>query len=597
MFARPRALVALCLALGVLVAACTPSTDQPAPTGSAGSGSSSLAMPLSSFDAEALRAAEANLRRESREKGGISKLGPGGVELASLMDRTASFLLVQLPAKLTALAPQGSSVAFARSTASGSGGRLAAPFIGFEQPGMALTGAYAMTIVGFNLLVADKQVLDPRNTPSTEQCPCTKAATFDPTTDEITVGGNKGTVVTTMSASATLNGSKVSLTITIKVTGEVRDANGAYLYKIAHEATGHADGDVCPDGSGVAQASMAFSVREDYFDASGAKTGTGVISFSGQVRMRADDNAKLAGVDLNATGEGALGEQMIRLAAQSIAPTFEKAWRSGTCIAVLVDPKGGDVEKDSVTTVTVKVKHKTEGNELDKPVVAKLDAGTKSIEPAGSKQKAPATFRYTAGSESGDRGDVSFESVSNRGIGHIGATFSVAGGWTISSTGTSDESVQDFGVVAHNLRALITDLKVTAAKDGTLTGTGTLSLSGEVGIDAAGAINCSGQIDQKVAFTARGVLVGSGPGAILRLKLSTPAAADATVAMTCRLITGAASTNSVPAQGFSDRYGEALGEFDLPADGGTKTVSRTMAIGGSSVNVTATAAFTVAKAK
>src|SRR6185437_6070104 len=94
---RSRAPAALGLVLGIVIAACTASTDQSAPpTGSgAGSASSSLAMPLPSFDPEAFRTAEANLRKDGRERAGLAGLGPGALELATLMDRTASFLLVQ----------------------------------------------------------------------------------------------------------------------------------------------------------------------------------------------------------------------------------------------------------------------------------------------------------------------------------------------------------------------------------------------------------------------------------------------------------------------------------------------------------------------
>jgi hypothetical protein len=52
----------------------------------------------------------------------------------------------------------------------------------------------------------------------------------------------------------------------------------------------------------------------------------------------------------------------------------------------------------------------------------------------------------------------------------------------------------------------------------------------------------------------------------------------------------------VPADGFSDRYGETLGQFDLPAGGGTKTISRSAAMGGV-MNVDATGTFTVVRGK
>jgi hypothetical protein len=85
-----------------------------------------------------------------------------------------------------------------------------------------------------------------------------------------------------------------------------------------------------------------------------------------------------------------------------------------------------------VTSVTVTVKQKFEGTELDKPVEAVSFSGVKSIDPAaGQKQPAPATFRYTAGSTDGDKGAVAFKSVSNRGIGQTSVQFVVGGPTTL----------------------------------------------------------------------------------------------------------------------------------------------------------------------
>jgi hypothetical protein len=83
--------------------------------------------------------------------------------------------------------------------------------------------------------------------------------------------------------------------------------------------------------------------------------------------------------------------------------------------------------------VTAKVRQRFEGAELDKPVEASL-SGVKLIEPAGQKVPAPATFIYTAGSKDGDKGEVSFKSVSNRGIGETKVTFTVGGGWITDNT-------------------------------------------------------------------------------------------------------------------------------------------------------------------
>jgi len=550
-------------------------------------------MPLPAADPEAFRQAEANLRRDGRAQAGLAQLGPGALELAALMDRTASFLLVQLPDKLKAVAP-GGFVTLARSTASGSAGRLAAPLSGVQPPGAPTLFTYIMTSEAFNFMIACGECGVRTGGLNPPKCPCTVTSTDPFTTDEVTVGGNKGTITTTMTATGTVNGSNVSIDVTMKVDGEVRDAaTGAVLYKIANEYTGHADGDACPDASGIARGTMTFGGRETYFDASGAKSGSGVTEgFSGQMRFKVDDNAKLAGVDLTTTGKGA--DLLLRMAAQNAAPAFEKGWQSGQCIALVVTPDGGAVDADSVTTVTVKVKHKRDGNELDKPVEALGVKGVKSIEPTGSKQKAPATFRYTAGSADGDSGSPSFRSVSNRGIGTAEVTFIVGGGWTISSTGTSVESYA--AGITNNLTVLIKDLKVTAGTGGALTGSGTMILSGE-SASVIGPIRCTGKIDeQTVSINVRGTFEGVGVRALLRLTLETPANPNSLVAMTCLTPFGAPITEPATPQAHIGFYRQALGEFDLPADGGTKTITGTVAVGGV-LNVRATGTFTVVKAK
>lgn len=202
-----------------------------------------------------------------------------------------------------------------------------------------------------------------------------------------------------------------------------------------------------------------------------------------------------------------------------------------------------------------------------------------------SKVKSPAKLRFTAGSEAGDIGRVNFESVSNRGIGQTVEIFTVGGGWTISATGTSKEDFQ--GILPSSFATSIRELKIAAAKDGALTGSGTMTISGSVSTGF-----CTGQIDQTLKITATGSLVGTGPSAVLRLRLSTPATPGATVKMVCSGIPNV----DLPAGGYADRYGVALGEFELPAVGGTKVIDQKASLGGV-MNVTATGNFTVVRPK
>src|SRR5437773_9819268 len=286
---------------------------------------------------------------------------------------------------------------------------------------------------------------------------------------------------------------------------------------------------------------MTFRGHEDYFNASGP-TSSSTEDYGGDIQIKADDNAKLAGVNVSATG-GVMAEPLIRLAAKPAAPAFEKAWRSGICVAIEVDQESGDVDADWVTTVKAKLKHKIEGNELDKPIEIKLGGGVKKIEPDKETQKAPATIKYTAGPNEGDKGEVAFDSVSNRGVAHLLVTFTVGGGtWVINSTGAC-RGLSDTagGPGIKNLTVTITDLKVAGAGLGTLTGSGTMRINGTM--NSSGVASCSARIDSTFPISVSGTLVGKGPGAVLRLMLNTDDDGNHGVPLTCS-IGGVSSTNT-----------------------------------------------------
>jgi hypothetical protein len=512
------------------------------------------------------------------------------------MDRAASFALDGLSA---AMKSQLSS-----ANVRGGGKGLASSLVGLSPPG-GTTGAYLWTTLAFELVIDKAYETGARTGQSYSdgvKCPCKGTIADPPTTDTVTIDGNRAVIATTTTMSVAWGGGgKVTMDLSLKLDGEVFSPSGVFLYRIRMETTGHAEGDVCPDGSGIARAKISIGSREEYYHANGTKTGKGVVEgFSGDIRVKADDNGTLSGVDFSTTGgldagslSQQLGSEMVRMTAARLAPAFEKAWRSGICIEIQVNPAGGDVEKDSETTVTAKVKHRIDGTELDKPVEAKF-GGVKSIEPVNKKQKAPATFKFIAGPKDGDRGNVTFESVSNRGIGRVTVTFAVGGGWTISASGSSVETYTSG--IKNSLKITIDDLKVTAGKDGTLSGTGTMTLSG-TSTSTIGPLNCTGQIDEKtVKVGVTGTLVGTNPGALLKLTLVTDENPNWLVAMTCTAPGGA--TVKIPAtpQAHVGFYRQALGEFSLPADGGIEVHFRTVSVG-AALSVNGLGEFNIVRGK
>jgi hypothetical protein len=447
---------------------------------------------------------------------------------------------------------------------------------------------------------------------------------MDPETMEI--GGNTGTITTTMTLKATVSGSQLSVDITVKTKGQVVDkATGAVLYSIDSIASGHIDVDFCPDASGHSNAHINLKSSEIYSTGGGGAKGQSK-EFSADVGITVGDDANISRVegtnqgsdesrggvpaaggsdadmpastrqasdniandgqghrladvprDIKIGGEGSTAEDQIKLwgsmslftesMVTAAAQEAEKLWKSGKCVELIVDPEGGDVEPDEVTTVTATLKHKIDGNELDKPVKATF-SGVKSLDPDGEEQPAPATVTHTAGPDEGDWGRIAFKSVSNRGIAEKTVTFTVRPAtWEVTFKGTDNET---FAIVKNTLRADITELKITA-KEKALTGTGKLHLKGTV---TSGP--CSGTLDQVATAAVTGTLEGTGKDALLRIVIRSPSPGGQVVHMRCQPGGGA----DIPAEGHAERFGEALATFELPAAGGSVKVSKTASIGG-----------------
>ena len=474
------------------------------------------------------------------------------------------------------------------------------------------------------------------------------SATNEGQPETVEVGGNTGTVQTTTTINAVVTGSKLSVDLTFKTKGQVVDrATGAVVYSIDSTATGHVDIDFCPDASGRTSAHVKLTSNESYTQ--GAGSGKGISKeMSADVGITVGDDALISKVEGTAQGaeessggvpgaggdsdlpvstrtssdniandgkgnrlpdvpraiqiggEGTTIDEQIKMwgttnlfmetTVTAAAREAEKLWRSGKCVELTVDPESSDVEPDEIKDVTATLKHKIEGNELDKPVEANF-TGLKSIEPVGEKQPAPATVTFTAGSDEGDIGKIAFKSVSNRGIAEKSVTFTVhPSGWNVTFNGTDTEA---FGPVTNTFTVALTDLKIVA-KDGVLSGTGNLRLTGEVTTSAGGAAECTGPLDQVSTTVVTGNLVGEGDEAVLRVVMRSTSPPGQLITMHCVGLFGGASDTDLPADGYAERFGEPLGEFDLPVAGGTVPISKSAAIGGL-FQVTVEGSFVVAK--
>lgn len=457
--------------------------------------------------AGSMAAAERAMRQEDRERASLADLGPGALDLATAMDLSAGRALTQ--ARTDAAGPDGAL----RGHVAAVGPMPAVGPIAAPEPDFNSMIVWAWLITSLDDLARDP-----------------KSGTVEGEPETVEIDGNVGTITTTVTLNATVTGSRLSVDITIKTTGQVVDkSTGAILYGIDSIASGHVDVEFCPDANGQAVANVKLTSSEIYARSGGTAKGVSK-DFSGAATISVDDRARIstvkgtsqgseesrggiappgggestltastrtAGGDIANDGDGqrlpgadrapgiTLGGEgstvdqqgsfwgsmtlFVETMVTASAKEAEKLWRDGKCVELIVDPEGGEVSPGEVKSVTATLRHKVDGNELDKPVEATL-TGVQSLEPAGTSQPAPATVTYTAGPAQGDVGQIAFKSVSNRGIAEKTVTFTVGGeSLDVSLKGTMTTSL---GGISFSTTIDAPSIVLRRQADGTYAGSG-----------------------------------------------------------------------------------------------------------------------------
>jgi hypothetical protein len=261
----------------------------------------------------------------------------------------------------------------------------------------------------------------------------------------------------------------------------------------------------------------------------------------------------------------------ISVAAFSLGRDAEAFWRDGKCVEVTVDPDGGEVDPDAVADVVATVKHRFEADELDSPVEATL-TGVAAIEPAGQKQPAPATVKYTAGSRDGDVGDVKFKAVSNRGIGEKTVKFTV--GDRTLKVSINGKMTTSLGAISYITTVSVPEVRLSRDADGTYVGSGPATATIAIGIP-----DCPKPYRQKGTMKLRATRdVGQDPTSARDWTITWDSSTQFTTTGTCvgvslESFTGTGDTG--PTAGFMD----VMGSVVFPQEGGTKHVQLTKAIG------------------
>jgi hypothetical protein len=358
------------------------------------------------------------------------------------------------------------------------------------------------------------------------------------------------------------------------------------------------DPDYQPPAGGGAAPRFVYAVFAVPVDGSGhvtTRTAGGDIANDG-AGNRLPDSPRAPGLtfggdgtDLESQAQFAGGmvlyvETMVTAAAQQA----EKMWRDGKCVELLVDPAGGDIEADATREVTAKLKHKIDGNELDKPVVATL-SGVAKLEPSGQKQPAPATVTYTAGPKDGDSGVIAFESVSNRGIAQKTVTFTVGSAkLEVSINGTM---ITRLGNLSYETRADIPSVILTRQPDGTYAGGGDSTAGISFALCGPNVYNTAG-ITKLIAHQETSADPAASGGWVVTFdESSTYAGAGVCVTPEGSALMEAFAGPSGPMTGFMF----ILGNLTARAEGETKSINVTTNLGGSTNTIKGTYTITVVK--
>ena len=303
--------------------------------------------------------------------------------------------------------------------------------------------------------------------------------------DTRTEGDTRLTTTTDVRMTLVVSGSRVIGDVDItEDTSATSVSTGAATGSSESRSHIHVEADVCPDASG----GITVTITSDLSSTGGAAGGGYDLSSTITGAATVNDAAFLASedrtIDTSMTGTDAAGATRSGQATSTISSTYgssgrgstttgstftvsgdytpgeagalqgvsslfafmlmsqalekaQDAWRSGTCVEIRATESSRTVVPNATVPFTAQPRHRIEGVDLAKPVVATF-AGERSVAPVGTPIPAPADFTFTAGALDGRRGTVTMTSTSNRGIGTLDVTFTVkVDGWTIDAAFTN----------------------------------------------------------------------------------------------------------------------------------------------------------------
>jgi len=242
--------------------------------------------------------------------------------------------------------------------------------------------------------------------------------------------------------------------------------------------------------------------------------------------------------------------------ANKIAGKLAAIWQDGkTCVTLDVTPPSKSVKPKAKFDVDVQATSTKGGTAIARPITAKLDGQT-SITPKTSRT-APTTFKYVAAKQNGQKGVVTFEQRSRRGIGRAQVEYDVGGKWKVDLSATKTLlacRVESPCASVGNLSGLSATIEIGADGSGTGTGTATLAVTSGSNGFPYGVCNVSNtyQVPMTVTINVVGdsltVAARSNPDPALQYcGIDGPTTQTATTTLNQVTVPGDGSTTSISA--------------------------------------------------
>lgn len=236
-----------------------------------------------------------------------------------------------------------------------------------------------------------------------------------------------------------------------KTSGTIKSTNSTTVSGVELKIETSATVQPCPDASGtvVAEGSMGATTHK-------GDTGHS-FTYKAKVTLQVGDDAEIVSstedlrseqadfgggkghyVDVAVDGRGGYQVQRSRgelptdyvtqsvmgalmfgkMLSSRLSDAAEEVWKSGACVSLEPTVSAGPTGLDPSASVTITAapRSKIDGSAVGGTVTAALAGGGASVDPAGTKVKADATFTFTAPGERQQTGDVALEARSKRGV-------------------------------------------------------------------------------------------------------------------------------------------------------------------------------------